>query len=44
LGLCDRIAVMSGGRMVETLARQEATQEKLLELALGHAARKQVPA
>ncbi len=36
LGMSDRIAVMHGGRIVGVLARGEATQEKVLELALGH--------
>jgi rhamnose transport system ATP-binding protein len=38
LGMSDRIAVMHAGRIVGQLDRAEATQEKLLELALGHAA------
>jgi rhamnose transport system ATP-binding protein len=38
LGLCDRIAVLHGGLIMATLDRPEATQEKLLELALGHSA------
>ena len=33
LGICDRIAVMAGGRMVGVLERGEATQEKIMELA-----------
>jgi rhamnose transport system ATP-binding protein len=37
LGMSDRIAVMYGGRIVGVLGRAEATQEKVLELALGHA-------
>ncbi|MDB5175081.1 MAG: ABC-type sugar transport system, ATPase component [Phycisphaerales bacterium] len=36
LGMSDRIAVMHGGRVVATLDRADATQEKVLELALGH--------
>lgn len=36
LGMSDRIAVMSGGTIVSTLDRAEATQEKILALALGH--------
>jgi rhamnose transport system ATP-binding protein len=36
LGMSDRIAVMHDGRIVGMLSRQEATQEKVLELALGH--------
>jgi L-arabinose transport system ATP-binding protein len=34
LGLCDRILVMEGGRVSGELPRNEATQEKLLALAL----------
>jgi rhamnose transport system ATP-binding protein len=37
LGMSDRIAVMYGGRIVGELSRAQATQEKVLELALGHA-------
>lgn len=33
LGICDRIAVMSGGRIAGVLSRDEATQEKIMELA-----------
>jgi rhamnose transport system ATP-binding protein len=36
LGMSDRIAVMHGGTIVGELSRREATQEKVLELALGH--------
>jgi rhamnose transport system ATP-binding protein len=36
LGMSDRIAVMHGGKIVGTLDRADATQERLLELALGH--------
>jgi rhamnose transport system ATP-binding protein len=36
LGMSDRIAVMHGGRLVGTLDREGATQEAILELALGH--------
>ena len=36
LGMSDRIAVMHGGTIVEVLARAEATQERILALALGH--------
>jgi rhamnose transport system ATP-binding protein len=35
LGMSDRIAVMHGGTIVATLDRDDATQEGLLELALG---------
>ena len=38
LGMSDRIAVMRGGTIVATLDRTEATQAKILALALGHAA------
>jgi rhamnose transport system ATP-binding protein len=34
LGMSDRIAVMSQGTIVETLDRSEASQERILELAL----------
>src|SRR5437764_503744 len=37
LGMSDRIAVMHEGSITGTLAREEATQQKLLSLALGHA-------
>ena len=37
LGMSDRIAVMQGGTIVATLGRDEATQDKILALALGHA-------
>jgi rhamnose transport system ATP-binding protein len=36
LGMSDRIAVMHGGTVVGELTRAEATQEKVMELALGH--------
>ena len=36
LGMSDRIAVMNGGTIVATLDRAEASQEKILALALGH--------
>jgi len=36
LGMSDRIAVMHGGTVVGVLERGEATQEKVLALALGH--------
>jgi rhamnose transport system ATP-binding protein len=36
LGMSDRIAVMHGGQIVGELSRADATQEKVLELALGH--------
>ena len=34
LGLADRVAIMRGGRLVATLDRAEATQERILEFAL----------
>ena len=37
LGISDRIGVMCGGRLLASLNRGDATQEKLLSLALGHA-------
>ena len=36
LGMSDRIAVMHGGRIVGEVDRADATQERLLDLALGH--------
>jgi rhamnose transport system ATP-binding protein len=36
LGMSDRIAVMQAGRISGILSRQEATQGKILSLALGH--------
>jgi rhamnose transport system ATP-binding protein len=36
LGMSDRIAVMHGGTIMDIVDRSEATQEKLLSLALGH--------
>ena len=44
LGMSDRIAVMHGGTVTGILDRSEATQERILELALGHTAVKAVPA
>jgi rhamnose transport system ATP-binding protein len=38
LGMSDHIAVMRSGEIVATLDRAEATEEKLLQLALGHRA------
>ena len=38
LGMSDRIAVMCAGTIVATVDRAEATQEKILALALGHQA------
>jgi ABC-type sugar transport system ATPase subunit len=37
LGMSDRVAVMHGGELVGTLTRAEATQERVMEMALGHA-------
>jgi hypothetical protein len=42
--MSDRIAVMHGGTIVGTLDRAEATQEKVLALALGHAPTPLAPA
>jgi rhamnose transport system ATP-binding protein len=36
LGMSDHIAVMHAGRLAGVLPRSEATQEKILALALGH--------
>jgi rhamnose transport system ATP-binding protein len=44
LGMSDRIVVMHAGRVMGTLDRAEATQEKVLSLALGHAVEGAVPA
>jgi methyl-galactoside transport system ATP-binding protein len=33
LGVCDKILVMSGGRLAGELERDEATQERIMELA-----------
>jgi rhamnose transport system ATP-binding protein len=38
LGMSDRIAVMQGGRLAGILGRAEATQDRVLHLALGAAA------
>ena len=38
LGMSDRIVVMHAGRVVRIVERSEATQQKILEWALGHAA------
>ena len=38
MGMSDRIAVMHAGTIAGTLGREEATQEKVLALALGHGA------
>lgn len=40
LGMSDRIAVMHAGTIVGELTRADATQERVLELALGHVARR----
>jgi len=39
LGMSDRIAVMSGGTIVRIFDRGEATQDKILSVALGHNAK-----
>jgi rhamnose transport system ATP-binding protein len=36
LGMSDRIVVMHSGTIAGELSRSEATQERILELALGH--------
>ena len=33
IGICDRIAVMSGGKLAGVLNKDDATQEKIMELA-----------
>jgi rhamnose transport system ATP-binding protein len=43
LGMSDRIVVLHGGTIAGTLDRATATQEAVLELALGHGAGKRVP-
>jgi rhamnose transport system ATP-binding protein len=37
LGMSDRIAVMRAGTIAAVLARADATQERILDVALGHA-------
>jgi ABC-type sugar transport system ATPase subunit len=44
LGMSDRIAVMHAGTVLSVLDRAEATQEKVLGLALGHTEERAVPA
>jgi rhamnose transport system ATP-binding protein len=44
LGMSDRIVVMHAGRVMGSFDRVEATQEKILSLALGHTAERTVPA
>jgi ABC-type sugar transport system ATPase subunit len=36
LGMSDRVAVMHAGAIAAVLSREEATQDKILSLALGH--------
>jgi rhamnose transport system ATP-binding protein len=36
LGMSDRVVVMYGGQVVKTLERKDATQQNILEWALGH--------
>ena len=36
LGMSDRVAVMHGGTIIAILDRKDATQQKILALALGH--------
>jgi rhamnose transport system ATP-binding protein len=38
LGMSDRVAVMNGGTIVRIFDRDEATQDKILSVALGHKA------
>jgi rhamnose transport system ATP-binding protein len=42
LGMSDRIAVMHDGRVAGVLSREEATQPKILSLALGHSPAEQI--
>jgi ABC-type sugar transport system ATPase subunit len=35
LGMSDRIAVMRGGTVVGVMERDEATQQKIIEMGLG---------
>jgi rhamnose transport system ATP-binding protein len=44
LGMSDRITVMHAGTVVGVLDRADATQEKVLGLALGHTEERTVPA
>src|SRR5262249_41614875 len=44
IGMSDRVAVMHGGTVTGVLARAQATQERILELALGHTIGKAVGA
>jgi ABC-type sugar transport system ATPase subunit len=37
LGMSDRVGVMRGGALAGVLTRAEATQERVMALALGHA-------
>ena len=37
LGMSDRVGVLRGGALAGVLTRQEATQERVMALALGHA-------
>lgn len=37
LGMCDRVGVMHAGTIAGILSRQEATQQKIMSLAFGHA-------
>ena len=38
LGMCDTIGVFHAGTLASVLSREEATQERILSLAFGHAA------
>ena len=44
LGLAHRIGVMRGGRLVGELTRAEATEERLMSLAIGHTPQPLAPA
>jgi ribose transport system ATP-binding protein len=37
LGMCDRVLVMHEGRLAGELARKDATQERIMQLATGTA-------
>ena len=36
LGMCDRVYVMCNGRVTGCLNREEATQERILNLSMEH--------
>ena len=35
LGMCDRVLVMREGRLIAEIARQDATQERIIQAAAG---------